>query len=134
MKQLILNAGLFFICCISMKSLAQSISTCGQAEVMNAWFQKHPEKKAQFDNLRNQKSIQVNSTSKITTATSYTIPVVFHILHMGGVENISDAQVIDQVAILNRDYQKQNADTISVIPTFTNNIANVGFAFKLDGI
>ena len=131
MKQLILNAGLFFICCISMKSLAQSISTCGQAEVMNAWFQKHPEKKAQFDNLRNQKSIQVNSTSKITTAPSYTIPVVFHILHMGGVENISDAQVIDQVAILNRDYQKQNADTIAIIPTFTNNIANVGFAFKL---
>lgn len=131
MKQLILNAGLFFICCIGMKSFAQSISTCGQAEVMNAWFQTHPEKKAQFDDLQNQKAIHANVKSKVSTTPSYTIPVVFHILHMGGVENISDAQVIDQVAILNRDYQKQNADTISVIPTFTNNIANVGFSFKL---
>ena len=53
-----------------------------------------------YESLQNQKSIQGNSTSKITTAPSYTIPVVFHILHMGGVENISDAQVNSQITVL----------------------------------
>lgn len=63
--------------------------------------------------------------------TIYIIPIVFHIIHKGGVENIPDANVIDQVAILNRDYNKLNADTSQVVSTFVNNIANVGFEFRL---
>lgn len=57
--------------------------------------------------------------------------MVFHILHLGGSENISDAQVHDQIRILNRDYQKQNADTFNIVTEFKNNIANVGFEFVL---
>lgn len=133
MKQLILKAGLFAICCLNVQAFGQSISTCGQAEVMNAWFTRHPEKKVQFDELQNQKVNQQQNgiVAKTQSTPSYTIPLVFHILHLDGVENISDAQVLDEVNILNRDYQKQNADTIAIIPTFTNNIANVGFSFKL---
>jgi PKD repeat protein len=63
--------------------------------------------------------------------TIYIIPVVFHITHMGGPENISDAQVIDAVRILNEDYNKLNADTSFVVSAFANNIANVGFEFRL---
>ena len=33
--------------------------------------------------------------------TILTIPVVFHVLHSGGVENISDEQIQDALAILN---------------------------------
>jgi len=61
----------------------------------------------------------------------YVIPVVFHIVHTGGPENISDEQVYDAVNILNRDYQKMNADTSVVVPDFAGNIANVGFEFRL---
>lgn len=61
----------------------------------------------------------------------YVIPVVFHIVHIGGPENISDAQVYDAVNILNRDYSKMNADTSVVVPEFSGNIANVGFEFRL---
>ncbi|MFM7813449.1 MAG: hypothetical protein ACKO66_02915, partial [Flavobacteriales bacterium] len=42
------------------------------------------------------------------------IPVVFHVLHMNGPENITDAQILDQMFVLNRDYNKLNADTIEV--------------------
>lgn len=122
---------LLFILIVSFNFEIKAQFECGQAEAMNAWFQKHPEKKKQFDDLQMQKNNIVNSKKQTTSIPSYTIPLVFHIIHLNGPENISDAQVIDQVAILNRDYQKQNADTISVIPTFTNNIANVGFSFKL---
>ncbi|MES2588054.1 MAG: M43 family zinc metalloprotease [Bacteroidota bacterium] len=44
----------------------------------------------------------------------YKIPIVFHILHNGGVENISNEQVFDAVNILNRDYRLQNADALNV--------------------
>ncbi len=109
---------------------------CGQQVVTDAWFKLHPDQKQKFNILQEQaartdrEQTQCKST-QASSAPAYTVPVVFHILHLGGVENISDAQVRDEIAILNRDYQKQNADTISVVPGFTNNIANVGFAFKL---
>ncbi|MBK8723642.1 MAG: hypothetical protein IPL95_15720 [Saprospiraceae bacterium] len=65
---------------------------------------------------------------------SFRIPVVFHILHLGGTENISDAQIIDQIRILNRDYQKKNNDTTMVISDYKNNIADIGFEFELASI
>lgn len=62
------------------------------------------------------------------------IPIVFHIIHMGGPENISDAQVRDQVRILNEDYNKLNADTADVIHPFRNIIGNIGIEFRLPTI
>ncbi len=75
----------------------------------------------------------ISTQSNAQSTPIYTIPVVFHILHQGGVENISDAQVLDALSILNKDFQKQNADIISVVPAFTNNIADVQFQFSLAG-
>lgn len=48
----------------------------------------------------------------------YKIPLVFHVLQNGGPENISDAQILDAVAILNRDYRLQNADALLVHDDF----------------
>lgn len=59
------------------------------------------------------------------------IPVVFHIIHNYGPENISDAQVIDAVEKLNIDYQKLNADTVDTYPLFKSRAANIGVEFRL---
>ncbi|MFN8115224.1 MAG: M43 family zinc metalloprotease [Bacteroidia bacterium] len=117
-------------------TIAQSNHDCGQAIVTNKWLQQHPQFLRQYDSIQVTKQlIEKNLTSsfkkQMNSAPTYTIPLVFHIIHLGGSENISDAQIQDQVAILNRDYQKLNADTAVIAPSFTNNIANVGFAFKL---
>lgn len=48
------------------------------------------------------------------TRAIYKIPVVFHILHNNGVENISNEQIMDAMRILNRDYRLQNADALNV--------------------
>lgn len=63
--------------------------------------------------------------------TVYTIPVVFHILHNGGAENISDDQIHDAVAILNRDYRLLNSDANNVHPDFQGMPADVYIEFKL---
>lgn len=108
---------------------------CGQAQVTEHFFKDKPSEKKQFLDLQSrlaQAAKQHGHRPKSTSSEpEYVIPVVFHILHQGGSENISDAQVEDQIRILNRDFQKQNADTAAVVPAFRNLIANVGFGFKL---
>ena len=63
--------------------------------------------------------------------TVYKIPIVFHVLHNGGVENISDEQILDALFILNRDYRLQNADAAAVHPDFTGLPADVEIEFVL---
>jgi hypothetical protein len=60
-----------------------------------------------------------------------TIPVVVHILYNSPAENISDAQVQSQIAVLNTDYQKQNADTAEIPSYYRSLAANCGFRFGL---
>lgn len=62
---------------------------------------------------------------------TYTIPVVFHIIHAGGPENISDEQVIDCIRIMNEDYQKLNADVSGVVAAFQPIVADAQIEFKL---
>jgi hypothetical protein len=57
--------------------------------------------------------------------------VVFHVLHINGVENISDDQILNALAILNRDYRKQNADTANVHPDFQGMPADIEVEFRL---
>ena len=59
------------------------------------------------------------------------IPVVFHVLHDNGAENISDQQIYDAFYILNRDYRKRNADTIDVVPDFHSRIGDIEVEFSL---
>jgi len=61
----------------------------------------------------------------------YIVPMVFHIIHNNGVENITDAQVYDAVRILTNDYTKQNADWPNVRPEFLDIVADVNIEFRL---
>jgi PKD repeat protein len=63
--------------------------------------------------------------------TIYKIPVVFHVLHNEGVENISDEQIYDAMSLLNRDFRKQNADTANVHPDFIGFPSDVEIEFVL---
>ena len=45
-----------------------------------------------------------------SAGTIYYIPVVFHVLHMNGSENISDEQIYDAIRVLNEDFSGSNAD------------------------
>ncbi len=59
------------------------------------------------------------------------IPVVVHIMHNYGTENISDEQVYDALRILNEDFRRLNPDINEVIPAFAGITADVGFEFRL---
>jgi PKD repeat protein len=111
----------------------EPLKYCGTDEAMKALFDKNPGMKENFERLQAEAQIndEKNSSQPPQPYTIYTIPVVVHVLHNYGSENISDAQIKDAISILSRDYQKQNADTATVMAAFKPIIANIGFVFQL---
>ena len=124
---------LFTIYIVSNALFAQvNQNWCGSIEAMEANFKKHPELRQQFEAAQNDLNNMITKLEVGKTAVAnYTIPVVFHILHVNGYENISDAQINDQIAIFNRDFNLQNADTSVVIVPLKNVIGDAKITFEL---
>lgn len=63
--------------------------------------------------------------------TTFVVPVVFHVLHNNGAENISDAQIMDALDFLNRHF---DAPTEPVAPPFDAIAADLDIEFCLASI
>jgi len=59
------------------------------------------------------------------------IPIVFHIIHFNGPENISNDQIYNAVEVLNRDFRALNEDQSQVVDAFIDIIADVEIEFRL---
>lgn len=128
MKKRVLIAGVCtFLCALAVN--AQEHFSCGLTKKLAVLYAENPQLEKDHEMLfRNGMHTETKDGQKTTI---FTIPVVFHIIHNYGVENISDQQVYDQMAILNRDYRLMNADTADVIPEFKQLYGDVGIEFKL---
>lgn len=60
-----------------------------------------------------------------------TIPVVVHVIYKTAAQNISDEQINSQIDALNRDFRRQNADTVNTPDRFKPFAADVQIQFKL---
>jgi PKD repeat protein len=72
-----------------------------------------------------------NATKPLQKSVVYKIPVVFHVLHNNGPENITDEQILDALSILNRDFRLQNQDANNVQAEFQGMPADVEVEFLL---
>ena len=116
---------IFVVLCVAIPSIfsqekIKTISRCASSEATTIYFKKHPELKQKFETQQATFNTNLNRSKalKVAATPNYTIPVVFHILHLGGSENISDAQLLDQMRILNLDFSKKNLDTAITLPVF----------------
>lgn len=101
------------------------LKTCGQYEVLQKMRQEDPNRYESYMNAR----MIPESEAVEKSGTIYQIPVVFHILHNNGTENISDAQVQDALNILNRDFRKLNSDVNNVVAQFAPIAADAEIEF-----
>lgn len=85
-------------------SYAQSINEpCGFSLFTNT----KSKEVADFENRISKEITRKRTDNKFAFNSGiYTIPVVVHIIHNGGVENILDTQIISQIQILNEDFRK----------------------------
>jgi PKD repeat protein len=88
---------------------------------------------AYVQSLQNDEIIRQHEAfnSSTTKGIVYKIPIVFHVLHINGAENISDAQIKDALFILNRDFRKQNADAANVHADFQGMPSDIEVEFVL---
>ena len=123
---------LFFCSTINIAAFAQAEHHCGTTEATKRLYTVYPEliqAETDYNNVLTQQ-IQ-NKKQQKSVETVYIIPIVFHVIHQNGAENISDAQIQDQVNILNRDYRKLNADTSAIVAGFDTLAADIKIEFRL---
>lgn len=65
------------------------------------------------------------------SSTIIRIPVVVHVLYNTADQNISDAQIQSGIAALNRDFRRQNSDTVNTPQRFKDLAADMEIEFHL---
>jgi hypothetical protein len=120
---------LIFVLSLYTLALSSQFAPCGTDEHYKEQLKNNPEIENRFFNFQktviSQKSAIKKRSSKII------IPVVVHIMHNNGIENISDAQVQDAIDHLNIDYSRTNADTVNTRPIFKDVAGNPQIEFRL---
>lgn len=109
----------------------ENVEYCFQHKKMAELATSHPALYQQYlQELQAEAGKPVNSNNE-KSGTIYTIPVVFHVLHQNGVENISMAQMQSAIDVLNIDYRKLNADANNVKTEFQGLPADAEIHFEL---
>ncbi|WP_310397831.1 M43 family zinc metalloprotease [Hymenobacter sp.] len=105
---------------------------CGTAAEEERYYAEHPEARAAQRALYQRlEAAGRGQQRRAAAAPDVTIPVVVHVIHGGGAENISDRQINSAITLLNNDYQRLNPDTTSISPLFLPISASTGFQFRL---
>ncbi|WP_430405023.1 M43 family zinc metalloprotease [Fluviicola sp.] len=124
---------LFVIAFAVSNSFAQQMLHCGSDEMESKLFQEHPEYKQAF--LRSRKKLETFTKqfreSSTKSGATYIIPVVFHIIHNNGAENINDSQIFDAIEQVNLQYRKLNPDTNQIVSAFQSIAADAGIEIRL---
>lgn len=123
--------------CFSLTTSAQDwpygVEPCGTDHAVEDYYQAHPEHirdHAAEEELEEWTKEFINDPS-LRSGGGYVVPVVFHIIHVNGPENISKAQIDDAMRILNEDFSMTNADISGVVSPFDMITGNAGIEFRL---
>jgi PKD repeat protein len=122
MKKLLLIGSLFFM---GLMANAQNGSTnsCGTDQHLAEQIKNNPSLKAAKEtyeaNLRelmknyNPNDYRTKAGQQKKATIKYIIPVVVHVFHSNGSENISEAQVKSEIDFLNKSFRNLNSDTVN---------------------
>ena len=127
-----LLVSVLIFCGVIISAHAQRV--CGVVEYSNKQLQNNPALAAAYQAVET----HINNTLNAALASRDTlsnelimIPVVVHVLYKTTNQNISDAQILSQIDVLNRDYRRLNADTLNTPAIFKGITADVRLKFCL---
>jgi PKD repeat protein len=125
----------FLFLMFSVSSFAQQheVKYCGQTDATERLFKRFPmaELDADLANKKLEKETEEAHYRSGGNDEVYIIPVVFHVIHNYGPENISDEQIYSAIDILNRDFRKLNPDTSQIVDEFADIAADIDVEFRL---
>ncbi|PBQ32156.1 hypothetical protein CNR22_10350 [Sphingobacteriaceae bacterium] len=111
---------------------AQNSFNCSSHEMYLNELKSNPAFKINQQQLEKETETYLERISSARpNAASYVIPVVFHVIYTTNAGNISDAQIVDQIAILNEEFNRQQPDTVLTPAAFKSAAAPFSVEFRL---
>lgn len=124
--------------CSAIAGIAQTPNNqhrCAADHYLNEALNADPVLKAQHDSYMESVRMYLASNPDLGQKSGQSepkiIPVVFHVIHDGSTANISDAQILDQLDIMNEDFRRLNADAANTPAYFNGLAADVNIEFRL---
>lgn len=127
---------------VSFATIVSAQPRCASTEYLDLQKKQDPMLVARMQNIEKatQLSVHLQSINSINSLSDaekenklsvIRIPVVVHVLYKTDGENISDDQIKSQIDALNRDYRRQNQDTVNTPARFKSIAADVQIEFAL---
>ncbi len=112
---------------------AQSADRCGQMHALEQLYERQPGEMANVAAAEAavEEYLRMNAGQLRVQDDIIYIPTVIHVVYKAGVQNISDAQVLSQIDILNEDYSMTNLDRANLRSDFNSLAVNSGIQFCL---
>jgi PKD repeat protein len=107
------------------KSMSQYL--CGTDLVMQRLREKRPELYEKANEIEE----SIRRTDAPFSKSVRLVPVVFHVMHKYGPENVSREQILDALDILNKDFRRLNADTSATRSLFKPFATDMNIEFRL---
>ena len=105
-------------------NIATSVASrrsCPSEEIRANLLANDADAKARYVALENgtEKFIQARKTGRVNADGSVDIPVVVNVLYKTSAENVSDARIAEQIAVLNADYASTNTEASKIPSEFS---------------
>jgi hypothetical protein len=120
-----MKKALFFLA-VLFPFFAAAQRNCGTMEHYERAIQENPSyelNQQEIENFTNEFLAHYNGEDRAIV----TIPVVVHVVYNTTAENISDAQILTQIDVLNKDFAKMNADAANTPSIFTASNTDIQF-------
>lgn len=105
--------------------------TCTTAAFNQTLMERYPVFRSILGELEHDTRRRLAEPSTFAEEDPITIPVVVHVVHNLPAENISDAQIATQIAVLNADFGATNPDRTRIPPVWTGLSHDSGIRFQL---
>ncbi|MEY3849644.1 MAG: hypothetical protein RJA38_85 [Bacteroidota bacterium] len=115
-----------FLLAVLFPLFAAAQRNCGTMEHYERAIQENPSyelNQQEIENFTNEFLAHYNGEDRAIV----TIPVVVHVVYNTTTENISDAQILTQIDVLNKDFAKMNADAANTPSIFTASNTDIQF-------
>lgn len=121
---------------ISMGVIAQQGDKCGTQDWLENQFKANPSLRAQYDRDEKklgeviQQRLARRGSNPAEFSPNVTIPIVFHVVLTAAQHaQITDAMILEQLAVLNRDFLGTNPDSANIPPEFQAVRGHATFSF-----
>jgi len=128
MKRILLS----LLVILSVNTFAQQ--RCGTTERTKTLLENNSDFLDAKFKVNNETTKWLENNQNYSSKTIITIPVVVHVVWNLSQQNISDAQILSQIDVLNKDFRKLNIDTINIPNIWKNTAADCQIEFCMANI